>query len=140
MHECKNARVHSCISAFVHFPRLPRLSEQNLAKVVQEKERVGNSQAGEKADDVAVEQNRLPSARRGVRPVPQIHFVDNDVFRVARIARRRRAEKAEQGAVGSAHPRQTAGQPLSSPASEGTEEPAGQEPSGGPVPSWATIL
>ena len=41
--------------------RRDRLAEQDLAEVVLQEERVGHSQVGEHADDVAVEEARAPA-------------------------------------------------------------------------------
>src|SRR5690348_16902351 len=85
---------------------LLKLSEQNLAQVVLQQERVGNAEAGKQPNDVAVEQDRLTPARRGVRTMAEVHLVHDDEFRVARVTRLRGAEKREQRAVGPQDPRQ----------------------------------
>src|SRR5207247_912646 len=64
---------------------------------------------------------------------PQVHFVDNDVFRVARIARPRRAEKAEQRALRPEHTREMVGQLLGRPTIEVVDEVPAQDAVDGPV-------
>ena len=56
----------------------------------------------------------------GYDAVPQVHLVDDDVLRVARVARLRRAEEAEQRAFGPQHARQLVGQRLRRPADRGS--------------------
>src|SRR5438094_5355206 len=88
------------------------LSEQNLAQVVLQQKGIRDAQAVEEADDVAVQQDRLASARGWIPPMLQRHFVDDDVLGVPRVARLRGAEESEQGALGPQHARQLVGQLL----------------------------
>ena len=64
-----------------------------------QEERVRDAKAGEEPNDVAVEENRLASARGRITAVLQIHFIRDDVLRVARVARLRGAEETEQRAL-----------------------------------------
>ena len=88
------------------------LSEEELSEIVLQQERVRNAQGREKANDVAVEQDRLPSAGCRIRAVLQLELIDDDVFGVAGVARLRRAEKAEQRAFRSEQARELIGERL----------------------------
>src|SRR5262245_9131061 len=98
-----------------------RLSKEDLSEVVLQQERVRDAQGRKKADDVAVEQDRLASAGRRIRAVLQLELDDDDVFGVARVARLRRAEKAEQRAFRSQQARQLIGKRLRGSAIEVVE-------------------
>src|SRR5438309_5480020 len=91
-------RNQSAIKSALRTPQsaLRRLAEEDFSEVVLQEERVGDAQPGKQPDDVAVEQDRLASAQRRVRPVLQVHFVDDDELGVASVARRGGAEEAEQ--------------------------------------------
>src|SRR5579862_9012954 len=93
-------------------PRLRGLAKQDLPQVVLQEERVGHAQAGEEPDDIAVEENRLASARGRIGAVLQVHLVRDDVLRVARVARLRGAEEAEQRAFGAQDARELIGERL----------------------------
>lgn len=88
------------------------LSEEELSEIVLQQERVRNAQGREEANDVAVEQDRLPSARCRIRAVLQPELIDDDVFGVAGVARLRRTEKAEQRAFRSEQARELIGERL----------------------------
>src|SRR5881628_2037411 len=90
--------------------RVRRPSEEDLAQVVLEQERIRHPETREQPDDVAVEENRLPAARGGIRPVLQVHFVDDDELRVLGVAGLRRAEEPEERPVQTKHARQLVGQ------------------------------
>src|SRR5712671_6509704 len=77
-----SAILQSCPSAISD-----GLAEEDLAEVVLEEERVGDSQAREEFDDVAVQQNRLAAAGGGVPAVPEVHFIGDDELGVERLAR-----------------------------------------------------
>src|SRR5262245_56240790 len=90
-----------------------RLAEQDLPEVVLEQERIGDAQCREEADDVAVEENRLPSASRRIAAVLQLELVDDDVFGVASFARLCGAEETEQRALRTQEARELIGERLS---------------------------
>src|SRR6478609_5692031 len=69
----------SAMQSAIRNPRwLRRFAEEDHAQVVLQQERIGDAQPREQPDDVAVEQDRLPPPQRGVRPVFQVHLVDDD--------------------------------------------------------------
>src|SRR5215210_3296232 len=63
--------------------RLQRFSEQYLALVVLEQERIRNAEAGEEPQDIAIHQRRLAAPCGWIRPVPQRHVVNDDELGVA---------------------------------------------------------
>src|SRR5688572_14596038 len=132
LQDCRIAgRIHlpSYNPAILQFCNLSEgFPEENLAQVVLQKEGIRDTQSGEEPDDVAVEQGRLPPARRGIGAVPQVDLVDDDVFRVAGLTRLCRAEEGEQGAVGSQDARQLTGQRLRGTAIEVIDHVPAQDP------------
>src|SRR3954464_11307360 len=89
-----------------------RLPEQDLAQIVLEEKRLRHAQAGEEADDVPIEKDRLPAARGGIATMLQIAPADDDVFVEAGVLRLGGAEKREQRALGAQHARELLGQRL----------------------------
>src|SRR5262249_27773142 len=80
--------------------RLRGLAKEDLAEVVLQEKRVGDAEAREQPDDVAIQEDRLTAAQRRVRAMLEVHVVHDDELRVARLPRHGRAEKAQQRAVG----------------------------------------
>src|SRR6185436_9722895 len=99
-------------------------SEEDLAQVVLQQERVGDTKTGEHADDIAVEQHGLASARGRIGAVLQVPLVGDDELRVVRIVVRVRggAKEAEQRAVRAQDAGQLGGQLLRRAAIEVVDE------------------
>src|SRR5262245_38617860 len=74
-------------------------SEKDFAQIVLQQERVGHPESAKQTNDVAVEQDRLPSARRRIRSMLEVHFVHDDVLRVLRLRLLDGTEESEKSAI-----------------------------------------